>query len=85
MSVSGCSSTSRTTGSGEPPGLKNAHAKRPSERWRPANEQELEPMDALERKIVHDAVAAIDGVQSGSRGEDPNRFVVISPARLTGT
>ena len=43
-------------------------------------EQELEPMDALERKIVHDAVAGIDGVQSGSRGEDPNRFVVVSPA-----
>jgi len=43
------------------------------------NEQELEPMDALERKIVHDAVASIDGVQSGSRGEEPNRFVVISP------
>ncbi|HTG47961.1 MAG TPA: R3H domain-containing nucleic acid-binding protein [Actinomycetota bacterium] len=42
-------------------------------------EQELEPMDALERKIVHDAVAAIDGVESGSRGEEPNRFVVISP------
>ena len=42
-------------------------------------EQELEPMDALERKIVHDAVASIEGVQSGSRGEDPNRFVVVSP------
>jgi spoIIIJ-associated protein len=42
-------------------------------------EQELEPMDALERKIVHDAVGGIDGVQSSSRGEDPNRFVVISP------
>jgi spoIIIJ-associated protein len=42
-------------------------------------EQELEAMDALERKIVHDAVSGIDGVQSGSRGEDPNRFVVISP------
>jgi spoIIIJ-associated protein len=43
-------------------------------------EQELEPMDALERKIVHDAVAAIAGVDSGSRGEEPNRFVVIGPA-----
>jgi spoIIIJ-associated protein len=42
-------------------------------------EQELEPMDALERKIVHDAVATIDGVDSGSRGDEPNRFVVISP------
>ena len=43
------------------------------------DEQELEPMDALERKIVHDAVAGIEGVASGSRGEEPNRFVVISP------
>ena len=42
-------------------------------------EQSLEPMDALERKIVHDAVADLDGVESGSRGEDPNRYVVISP------
>jgi spoIIIJ-associated protein len=41
--------------------------------------QELEPMDALERKIVHDALAAIEGVQSGSRGEEPNRFVVVTP------
>ncbi len=30
-------------------------------------------------EIVHDAVASIEGVQSGSRGEDPNRFVVVSP------
>ena len=43
-------------------------------------EQELDPMDALERKIVHDAVAGIDGVESGSRGEEPNRFVVIRRA-----
>jgi spoIIIJ-associated protein len=41
-------------------------------------DQELEPMDALERKIVHDAVAVIEGVESSSRGEDPSRFVVIS-------
>jgi spoIIIJ-associated protein len=43
-------------------------------------EQELEPMDALERKIVHDAVAEIDGVDSASRGEDPGRYVVIHPS-----
>ena len=42
-------------------------------------EQALEPMDALERKIVHDAIAEMDGVESGSRGEDPNRYVVVSP------
>jgi hypothetical protein len=52
MSVSGSSSTSRTTGSGEPPGLKNARAKRPERVLATGQEQELEPMDALERKIV---------------------------------
>jgi spoIIIJ-associated protein len=43
-------------------------------------EQELEPMDALERKIVHDAVAEIEGVESASRGEDPGRYVVVLPS-----
>lgn len=44
------------------------------------SEQELEPMDALERKIVHDAIAEIDGVDSTSRGEDADRHVVIVPS-----
>ena len=43
------------------------------------SEQSLEPMDALERKIAHDAVAEIDGVRTESHGEDPNRFVVVLP------
>ena len=43
-------------------------------------EQALDPMDALERKIVHDAIAEIDGVESGSRGEDPDRYVVVRSA-----
>ena len=44
------------------------------------SERSLDPMDALERKIVHDALAEIEGVRTESRGEDPNRFVVILPA-----
>jgi spoIIIJ-associated protein len=40
-------------------------------------EEELEPMNALERKIVHDAVADVDGVETFSRGEEPARYVVI--------
>jgi spoIIIJ-associated protein len=40
----------------------------------------LEPMGAADRKIVHDAVAEIDGVVTRSQGEDPHRRVVISPA-----
>ena len=43
-------------------------------------ERELEPMNALERKLVHDAVADIEGIGTMSRGEDPGRFVVIHRA-----
>jgi spoIIIJ-associated protein len=47
---------------------------------RTGREEELDPMNAFERKIVHDAVATVDGASSSSRGEDPERRVVISPA-----
>jgi spoIIIJ-associated protein len=40
-------------------------------------EIELEPMSAYERKIVHDAVAGIEGASSFSEGEEPNRKVVV--------
>ena len=40
-------------------------------------EQELEPMNPFERKLVHDAAAEVSGVESLSRGEEPNRYVVI--------
>jgi spoIIIJ-associated protein len=42
-------------------------------------EEELEPMNPFERKMVHDAVAAVPGVQTASRGEEPERRVVIRP------
>jgi spoIIIJ-associated protein len=42
-------------------------------------EQELQPMTPAERKIVHDAIAAIDGVLTESVGEEPYRRVVIRP------
>ena len=38
----------------------------------------LEPMNAADRKVLHDAVAEIDGVRSYSEGEDPRRAVVIA-------
>lgn len=38
----------------------------------------MAPMNPFERKVVHDAVAEIDGVQSASDGEEPQRRVVIS-------
>lgn len=44
---------------------------------RRGTEIELEPMNAYERKIVHDAVAEVDGATSFSEGEEPNRKVVV--------
>ncbi|GGL97351.1 Jag family protein [Nakamurella endophytica] len=41
---------------------------------------QLPAMNPFERKIVHDAVASVDGVQSSSEGEEPRRHVVVSPA-----
>ena len=38
----------------------------------------LEPMNPYERRIIHSAIAEIDGVQSKSIGEEPYRKVVIS-------
>ncbi len=40
----------------------------------------LEPMNAADRKVVHDAVAEIEGVRTFSEGEDPDRSVVIARA-----
>ena len=37
----------------------------------------LKPMTPFERKIIHDAVAPIEGVHSESEGEEPNRRVVV--------
>jgi len=44
------------------------------------DEKLLEPMAAADRKVVHDAVNDIDGVETGSEGEEPRRRVVIRPA-----
>lgn len=43
-------------------------------------EQALEPMGAGDRKVVHDAVNDIEGVETSSEGEDPLRYVVIRPS-----
>ena len=39
----------------------------------------LSPMNAFERKIVHDRIQEL-GLSSESEGEDPNRFVVVYPS-----
>ena len=41
--------------------------------------EELRPMTPFERKIVHDAVAAVPGVHSESEGAEPSRRVVVLP------
>ena len=42
-------------------------------------ERALEPMSPPDRKVVHDTVVGLEGVSSSSRGEEPSRYVVISP------
>jgi spoIIIJ-associated protein len=39
----------------------------------------LTPMNAFERKVIHDVVLA-GGLVSESEGEEPDRFVVVKPA-----
>jgi len=41
-------------------------------------EMMLEPMNAADRKVVHDAAAAFEGVRTYSEGEEPRRAVVLA-------
>jgi spoIIIJ-associated protein len=40
---------------------------------------ELEPMTAVERKVVHLRLKELDGVETTSEGMEPNRYVVVYP------
>jgi spoIIIJ-associated protein len=40
----------------------------------------LEPMTAVERKVVHERLKDVEGVETASEGTEPNRFVVVLPA-----
>lgn len=42
-------------------------------------EKALEPMNAADRKVVHDTVNGIEGVRTISQGEEPRRRVVLLP------
>ncbi|MGI8520672.1 MAG: protein jag [Actinomycetota bacterium] len=54
------------------------HAREVAERvLETGDEEELEPMNSYERKLVHDAVADMNGLETESRGLDPARYVVI--------
>lgn len=43
-------------------------------------ERALEPMSPADRKVIHDTVNELEGVQTRSQGEDAGRYVVIAPA-----
>lgn len=43
-------------------------------------ERALEPMSPADRKVIHDAVNEIEGVETRSEGVEPSRYVVIQPA-----
>ena len=48
----------------------------------------LEPMSPADRKVIHDAAAAREGVNSYSEGESPRRYVVLTataPAAVAST
>jgi spoIIIJ-associated protein len=40
---------------------------------------ELEPMTAVERKVVHLRLKEFEGVETSSEGTEPNRYVVVLP------
>lgn len=42
--------------------------------------EELEPMTAVERKVVHLRLKDVEGVETTSEGTEPNRYVVVLPA-----
>ena len=46
---------------------------------RTGREESLDPMNPYQRKLVHDAVAEFEGLESLSEGAEPERFVVIRP------
>jgi spoIIIJ-associated protein len=58
----------------------DALAVRSAERAVSSSERvELEPMTAVERKVVHVRLKDYPGVETSSEGTEPNRYVVIAP------
>jgi spoIIIJ-associated protein len=50
------------------------------EALREARPVELDPMPAFERRIVHEHLRERGGVATHSEGEEPDRYLVVSPA-----
>ena len=55
-------------------------ASRAAERAERGDRVALEPMTAVERKVVHEFLKEFEGVQTASEGTEPNRYVVVLPA-----
>jgi spoIIIJ-associated protein len=55
-------------------------AMRAAERAERGERVPLEPMTSVERKVVHERLKEVDGVQTASEGAEPNRYVVVLPA-----
>jgi spoIIIJ-associated protein len=45
---------------------------------RDGGEVDMPSMNALDRKMIHDALADVEGVTTSSRGEEPDRYVVVA-------
>lgn len=43
----------------------------------------MEPMGAADRKLIHDAVADVEGVETVSEGRDPRRYIVLLPTNAS--
>lgn len=52
-----------------------------AEQVRSAGQEALtEPLNAADRRIIHTALVDMEGIATYSEGDDPNRYVVITPA-----
>jgi spoIIIJ-associated protein len=55
-------------------------AVRAAERVAAGERVALEPMTAIERKVVHERLKDVEGVATLSEGTEPNRHIVVFPA-----
>jgi spoIIIJ-associated protein len=56
-------------------------ARRSADRALSSSERvELDPMTAVERKVVHTVLQDFPGISTSSEGTEPNRYVVVAPA-----
>jgi len=42
----------------------------------------LDPMPPADRKVVHDVLNAVDGIETSSEGEEPRRRVIVKPVAV---